>query len=124
MINASKGLEAKVHVLSEREPMRAVIIVIGILFSMQAVAQEPVGDLVSGQKIAKRRCAQCHDVSGKPEPQSPPGNAPPFISLAKEERQTHAKIRTLLRLPHGRMVDLMVTGRQADDLAAYIMSLR
>lgn len=104
--------------------MRTALFLIVTFLSMQAAAQEPKGDPVNGQKIAKKSCAECHDVTGNPEPQNPPGNAPAFIVLAKAEKQTHAGIRTLLRLPHGRMVNLMVTGRQADDVASYIMSLR
>lgn len=89
-----------------------------------AYAAEVKGDAVAGKKTAGSLCAQCHDTTGNEKPRSPPGNAPPFITLAQTQGQTPEKLRRYLMLPHGRMVNLLLTGRDADDVVSYIVSLR
>ncbi len=89
-----------------------------------AYAADHVGDPVAGKKTSDSLCSQCHDTTGNATPQNPPGNAPAFISLAQSQEQTHQKLRRTLTLPHGRMVNLIVTGRDAEDVVSYILSLR
>jgi len=82
------------------------------------------GDTVAGKKLASNLCAQCHDTTGNEKPRSPPGGAPPFYMLAQSNELSAETMRRYLRLPHGRMSNLLVTGRDADDVVSYILTLR
>ena len=100
----------------------AVLIVLG--FGGAAYAADHIGDPVAGKKIAGDLCAQCHDTTGDEKQRNPPGNAPAFIALAQSQEQTPQKLRRKLMLPHGRMVNLIVPGRETENVISYILSLR
>lgn len=105
--------------------MRSFFVAFAVLgLSAGAHAADNVGDPIAGKKIANDLCAQCHDVTGNEKPRSPPGNAPPFISLAQSQDQTPQKLRRKLMLPHGRMVNLIMPGRDTENVISYILSLR
>lgn len=100
------------------------ILVASLLLAGQASAQDVKGDASAGAKVAQAYCSQCHDVSGRAKPQNPPGNAPAFIVLAQDKDRTARKMRSYLMLPHGRMDNVIVTGRDADNVVSYIVSLK
>ena len=105
--------------------MRLLMIALMVCgFGTGVYAADDKGDASAGKKLAGSLCAQCHDTTGDEKPRNPPGNAPPFISLAQSHEQTAEKLRRYLMLPHGRMVNLLVTGRDADNVVSYIVSLR
>ena len=105
--------------------MRSLTLVLLLaVFGFTAQAAEPRGDAVAGKKVAESVCRECHDVTGNKEPRSPPGLAPPFLTLAQMPDQTEQKLRRYLTLPHGRMINLLVTGRDRNDVVSYILSLR
>lgn len=88
-----------------------------------AAAQTLPGDPVVGRQLAERWCASCHLVS--PRPVGPVGDgAEPFQSIADRASTTALALRVFLQTPHGRMPDLQLTHREADDLISYILSLR
>jgi mono/diheme cytochrome c family protein len=76
-------------------------------------------DAGAGAEIAARWCAGCHVVA-------PSGAgtdaAPSFMSIALT--RTPARIRAFLRHPHGApMQSLSLSGREIDDVTAYIVGL-
>ncbi|WP_157967087.1 c-type cytochrome [Elioraea thermophila] len=88
-----------------------------------AAAQTLPGDPFVGRQLAERWCASCHLVS--PRPVGPAGDgAEPFQSIADRASTTALSLRVFLQTPHGQMPDLQITHREADDLIAYILSLR
>lgn len=88
-----------------------------------AAAQILPGDPFVGRQPAERWCASCHLVS--PRPIGPVGDgAEPFQSIADRASTTALSLRVFLQTPHGQMPDLQITHREADDLIAYILSLR
>jgi mono/diheme cytochrome c family protein len=95
-----------------------------LMMAGTAHTQELKGDPAAGKVAANNLCAQCHDTTGNAKPRSPPGNAPAFIVLAQSPSQTPEKMRRYLNLPHGRMVNVLVTGRDADNVISYILSMR
>ncbi len=101
-----------------------IMALIALGFCATAHAADHVGDPAAGKKTAGSLCSECHDTTGNAKLQNPPGNAPAFISLAQSQQQTHRTLRRKLTLPHGRMVNLIVTGRDAEDVISYILSLR
>jgi len=105
--------------------MRSLVIALYVFgFGTVAHAADYVGDAVAGKKTAQSVCAQCHDTTGNENPRNPPGNAPAFIVLAQDTDQTPEKLRQYLKFPHGRMVNLLITGRDAENVVSYIVSLR
>lgn len=78
-------------------------------------------DPAHGLDLAKRWCAACHIVSaGQSEANA---DAPPFATIAR----SHFNAQTLayfLLDPHPKMPDLPLSRYAADDIAAYIESLR
>ncbi|MCS6921381.1 MAG: hypothetical protein NZM07_05615 [Elioraea sp.] len=60
-----------------------------------------------------------------PCPIGPVGDgAEPFQSIADRASTTALSLRVFLQTPHGQIPDLQITHREADDLIAYILSLR
>ncbi len=87
-------------------------------------AQGGSGDAAAGKKVAQQVCAQCHDVSGNERQQNPPGNAPAFIAVVESPSGTREKIISTVKLPHGRMNIVLLSGRDVEDVVSYILSLR
>ncbi len=88
-----------------------------------ATAQTLSGDPVVGRQLAERWCASCHLVSSRPA--GPVGDgAEPFQSIADRPTTSALSLRVFLQKPHGQMPDLQITHQEANDLIAYILSLR
>ena len=93
-------------------------------FLSAAHAQEPTGNAAEGKRIATQLCADCHDVSGNEVSRDSPGGVPAFNVLARSRDHTPRMLRRYLRLPHGRMANVIVTRREAEDVISYIEALR
>jgi mono/diheme cytochrome c family protein len=80
------------------------------------------GDLDHGEVLARQWCASCHIVA---EDQARGAdNVPSFSSIANRPGFDPVKIARFLRDPHAKMPDMQLSSYEADDLAAYIASLR
>ncbi len=85
---------------------------------------EPAGaaDPANGLRIAERWCAACHVVS--PDQRQASTEAMPFREMARRPGFDAAKLVFFLLHPHPVMPDLSLTRGDAEDLAAYIATLR
>jgi len=84
-----------------------------------ALAQEEAAIAEEGRRIALEACADCHAVGGgKPLP-----GAPDFAAVARMPSTTATSLRVFLKTPHANMPDIVLTEREVDALAAYILSL-
>lgn len=81
------------------------------------------GDAQKGLTFARTTCAECHAV-GADEAKSPNPKATPFRDFAKVPGLTHTALVVFLRTPHPTMPNLVVTGADADNVIAYILSLQ
>ncbi len=79
-------------------------------------------DAAHGLDIAKRWCASCHVVA--PDQSSASADVPPFASIASRPNFSAAGIAYFLLDPHPKMPTLPLSRTDADDIAAYIQSLR
>lgn len=106
--------------------MRTLILALAatMMTASAHAAQDSPGDAVAGKAVAAQICAQCHDVTGNARQQNPPGNAPAFIAVAQSPTGTREKITSTVKLPHGRMNIVLLTGRDVDNVVSYILSLR
>jgi mono/diheme cytochrome c family protein len=106
--------------------MRLAAATMMMVLATPAFAQMPTGDAMAGRAFAERVCAQCHAVQ-RGEPQRPgrgAADAPSFATIAGDPASTELRLRVVLRNPHSRMPDLILTERETDDVITYIHSLR
>jgi mono/diheme cytochrome c family protein len=79
-------------------------------------------DAANGERLAKQWCASCHLVAQGQRRAS--ADVPPFSAIARRTGITAESIAYFLLMPHPRMPDMSLTRREAQDIAAYIISLR
>lgn len=78
-------------------------------------------DAQHGLDLAKRWCASCHLVT--PDQKTANADAPPFATVARSNFDSRTLAYFLLD-PHPKMPELPLSRTAADDIAAYIESLR
>ena len=101
---------------------KSSLIALSIALAQSAQAQES-GDIKSGLSYAEAVCAECHAVK-KGERISPHERAPAFELVASARGMTDMALRVWFQSPHPSMPNLVLKEKTADDLIAYIMSLK
>ncbi len=81
----------------------------------------PAADADNGKRIAEMRCVTCHIVSS-PSQRRDVTDAPPFEVIARKFATSPETLAFSLLDPHPRM-NVMLTRREAQDVAAYINTL-
>jgi len=77
----------------------------------------------AGKQLAKEWCAACHVVEeGQGETMSTA--APSFFDVAADPATTEMGLRAFFASTHEQMPDLQISNSEADNLIAYILSLR
>ena len=79
-------------------------------------------DAEHGRDLAKRWCASCHVVSA--DQQRASADAPPFATIAQSANFDPKRLAYFLLEPHPKMPPMALSRSAADDIAAYIQSLR
>jgi mono/diheme cytochrome c family protein len=79
-------------------------------------------DAEHGRDLAKRWCASCHVVS--PDQQSASADVPPFATIAESANFDPKRLAYFLLEPHPKMPQMALGRSAADDIAAYIQSLK
>jgi len=80
-------------------------------------------DVLRGQALAERWCANCH-VASRTATTGRSDGLPTFPALAERNDITAAKLKGAMSATHSRMPDLQLGARDQEDLVAYIFSLR
>lgn len=96
----------------------AIAVALGLQSAM-ALAQ----DVVNGEALAVRWCANCHIVTRSATSGRADG-VPSFPSLAAAPQTTDISLRRAMTSSHNQMPDFSLTPREQDNLIAYIFSLR
>jgi mono/diheme cytochrome c family protein len=95
------------------------------------VSAQEENSVAVGRQIALNVCAVCHVVmqdQAAPPTLKPP--APPFVEIAARPNVTKAFLRDFLTKPQGEaramsaMPAFLMPSRQADEVIAYLMSLK
>ncbi|WP_421997174.1 cytochrome c [Reyranella sp.] len=104
--------------------MRAILAA-AVLALSSAAASGPADaqDVLRGQALAERWCANCHVVTRTAATARSDG-LPTFPALAARKDVTAATLKGAMSASHSRMPDLQLGARDQDDLVAYIFSLR
>jgi mono/diheme cytochrome c family protein len=79
-------------------------------------------DAEHGRDLAKRWCASCHVVS--PDQQSASADVPPFAMIAQSPNFDARRLAYFLLEPHPKMPQMALSRSAADDIAAYIQTLK
>lgn len=82
------------------------------------------GNIRAGRELAQTVCAECHVVVPRPGVSRQIGDAPDFADVAQMPSTTRTALLAFLRSPHPTMPNLILSDRQAHDVAAYILSLK
>lgn len=75
-----------------------------------------------GRRLAHEACAQCHGVDKKGYSTNP--QAPAFDDIANIPGMTSTALTVALQTSHRAMPNLVIKGRDAQNIIAYILSLR
>ncbi len=88
-----------------------------------AAAQGMPGDPEAGRRLAESECAVCHRVA---ERQATPlmTEAPSFAAIANTPGVSPMALNVLLQSPHPTMPNLILEAAEAEDVIAYVWSLR
>lgn len=100
------------------------VVFIGWLLAALTGSVRPAAaaDAANGLRLAERWCAACHVVS--PNQRQASTEAIPFRELARRPGFDAARLVFFLLYPHPVMPDMSLTRREAEDLTAYIATLR
>ncbi|MGA8292764.1 MAG: cytochrome C [Rhodoplanes sp.] len=96
-----------------------------IIATMSAgIAQaQQVGSAQDGLQFAREACAECHLVD-KTVGESPNTDAPTFEAIAKTPGLTSMALAVALQTSHRAMPNIVVKSEDAQNITAYILSLR
>jgi cytochrome c len=90
--------------------------------SGSAGAQADSASIRAGRQLADTQCAQCHGVDRKAQSTNPA--APAFEDVANVPGMTATALMVALRTSHQSMPNIIVHGRDAENIIAYILSLK
>jgi mono/diheme cytochrome c family protein len=103
--------------------MRWVAIVPAFLaLSASGTVPALAADAAKGGELARRWCAVCHLVA--PDQERVPVVAPPFATIGKRPGFDAKALTQSMLAPHPQMPDRGLSREQAEDIAAYIGTLR
>jgi mono/diheme cytochrome c family protein len=91
------------------------------LTNSNAKAQQS-GNVREGRRLAHAECAQCHGVDRKGYSTNPA--APAFDDIANVPGMTNMALMVALRTSPRSMPDLIIKGRNGQNIIAYIISLK
>lgn len=98
------------------------VVILGALLIAPGCSMALAGDPAHGADLAKRWCATCHLVASDQKQAN--ADVPSFAAIARKSDFTPEKIAFFLLDPHPKMPSFPLSRTEADDLAAYIGSLR
>ena len=92
--------------------------------SAQARNVDRPGNVRAGRELAQTVCAECHVVVPRPGVSRQIGDAPDFADVAQMPSTTRTALLAFLRSSHPTMPNFIVSDRKANDVVAYILSLK
>lgn len=93
-----------------------------LIVAAAASGSAEAADARNGETVVKRWCATCHLVSN--DQRQANTAVPTFPSIARIPNFSAAAITFFLLAPHPPMPDMALSRREAEDIAAYIASLK
>ncbi len=106
--------------------MRELAFILFVILSLAPLAvsgQTLSGNIGEGHALGRTVCAECHRVE-KGQAATKSSLAPAFQAIANDPAATANSLRLFFRAPHRSMPNLVLTETEADDIIAYILSLK
>jgi mono/diheme cytochrome c family protein len=100
----------------------AMVSVTFATFAGDIVLPAWAADAFNGRRLAEQWCAACHVVSATQREAN--ADAPPFEDIAKRSNFSEPGLVTFLLDPYAKMPNMSLTRTEANDIAAYIGTLR
>ncbi len=107
--------------ISKQRPVLAGLSACLLLASGLNAGNASAADATNGRRIAQARCSPCHIVV--PKQRQELAKSPPFEDIARQNGFNAEMLAYLILAPHP-LMNLTFTREEAEDLAAYIASLR
>lgn len=92
------------------------------VFTADIVRPALAADAFNGKRLAELWCAVCHVVTGNQRQAN--ADAPPFEEIAKRPNFSEPGLVGFLLDPHAKMPNMNLTCIEANDIAAYVGTLR
>ncbi len=110
--------------VKKRSVTSRVLLAVALLLAPSATASaETFGDTDNGAKLALEQCAECHLMPGGPEPTNRL-KGPNFVDISALPSTTRMSLTVWFRTPHPNMPNLIIEEEDANDLIAYLLSLK
>jgi mono/diheme cytochrome c family protein len=93
-----------------------------VVLSLPVAPAAFAADAANGAELARRWCAACHLVA--PDQERVPTVAPPFATIGKRPGFNARALAQSMLAPHPQMPDRGLSRDEAEDIAAYIATLR
>lgn len=103
--------------------LASLILVCACLALSGQVAASELGNSAKGKIYAEEVCAKCHSVTAD-QHMSPRAGATAFQAIADTPGMTRTALIVFFRTPHRSMPNLIIAGEDADNIIAYILSLK
>jgi mono/diheme cytochrome c family protein len=108
--------------ITMRRTMRLCAIAAATLAAQFPVLAQPLGSSSSGHQIAMTICGSCHEIFA---PMLSRTEFPPsFEDIANLPSTTALSLKAFLRSNHNQMPNLIFSDAEADDVIAFILSLK
>ena len=109
--------------MDPQERLAKVLLILGFSLGMiiPSIAQDLPGDIRSGKRLAESWCSACHRIDGNA---GVIDGAPDFYSIANLPSTTALSLKVFFQSTHKDMPNFHITTSDADDLIAYVLSLR
>ena len=101
--------------------IRLAVLLSGFAGGGTAVSQS-LGDPDVGRRLAEAWCAECHAVG--PKTVQAIRRGPDFAAVAKRPSTTPLSLNVFLRSNHDNMPNFILKRSEADDIVAYILTLK
>ncbi len=101
----------------------AIRIIALALITTSANGQTDFGDASQGRALAQKECAECHLVE-KQQRDRKTAQAIAFQQIADDPARTALSLQVFLNSEHRKMPRLILSEAEADNVIAYILSLR
>jgi mono/diheme cytochrome c family protein len=103
--------------------LKISLVALAFATATQSAVAQGSGDAKAGLAYADAVCAECHAIK-KGERVSPHERATAFEVVANARGMSDMALRVWFQSPHPSMPNLTLKEKLADDLVAYIMSLK
>ena len=103
--------------------LKSSLVALAIAAASHSVLAQESGDAKAGFAYAEAVCSECHAIK-KGERVSPHERATAFEVVANARGMSDMALRVWFQSPHPSMPNLTLKEKLADDLVAYIMSLK